>query len=498
MVTLDGDTLTIESLANIARRGLRVRIDPKKWKGVSRAKDFVSHHQHSKKALYGINTGFGALSQVRINRRDLTELQHNILLSHHAGVGAPFAKELVRAAIALRINTLIKGYSGVSRKLITSLTALLNKDIIPLVPMKGSVGASGDLAPMAALGLVLVGKSSVFYKGRQMPSSKALRLAGMKPLVLQPKEGLSLINGTQFSCAIAALVNIEGRFLCDTADLCGALSLDALRNSVTPFDPRLFTVRPQPGAQRSARNIRNLLRGSEILHSHAHCPKVQDPYSLRCLAQVHGAVRDLYDNTRKTITIEMNSVTDNPIIFADQNAVISGGNFHGESIAFSSDMMAIGLAELASISERRIYRLLDSKLSGLNPFLTKKPGLNSGFMMSQVTAAALVSQNKILCHPASVDSIPTSAGQEDHVSMSMNAGLKALEVLQNTRYVLAIELLCACQAIDLLKPLKTSPGLERIKTRVRQLVPFIETDRPLTPLIESLKNLISKQQLRLD
>ncbi len=498
MVTLDGDTLTIESLAIIARCGQQVRIDPKKWRGVLRARDFVIRQQKGKKALYGVNTGFGALSQVRINHRDLTELQHNILLSHHAGVGAPFNKNLVRAAITLRINTLIKGHSGVSKKLIMSLVALLNKDIIPVVPMKGSVGASGDLAPMAALGLVLIGKGSVFYRGARMPTSKALRLEGMEPLVLQPKEGLSLINGTQFSCAIAALVHIEGRYLCDIADLCGALSLDALRNSVAPFDPRLFAVRPQPGAQRSARNIRKLLRGSEILRSHAHCPKVQDPYSLRCLAQVHGAVRDLYENARKTITIEMNSVTDNPIIFPDRNAVISGGNFHGESMAFSSDMMAIGLAELASISERRTYRLLDSKLSGLNPFLAKKPGLNSGFMMSQVTAAALVSQNKILCHPASVDSIPTSAGQEDHVSMSMNAGLKALEILENTRYVLAVELLCACQALDLLKPLKTSPGLEGIKNQVRRLVPFIESDRPLTPYIESLKDLIDEQRLRLD
>jgi len=315
----------------------------------------------------------------------------------------------------------------------------------------------------------------------------------MKPLALKPKEGLSLINGTQFSTGISSFVNSDGTKLCDIADMSSAMSLDALKGSDIPFNRAIFELRPHPGAIRSAKNIRNLIRGSQILKSHKKCPKVQDPYSLRCMAQVHGAVRDIFQFAKKTIEIEMNSVTDNPIIFPKENLILSGGNFHAEPIAFALDMMAIGLAELASISERRVFRLLDSKLSGLNAYLATEPGLHSGFMMAQVTAAALVSQNKILCHPASVDSIPTSANQEDHVSMSMNAGLKALEVLENTKYVLAIEMLCASQALDLLRPLKTSPALGKIKKKIRRIVPFIQTDRPLTPEIEKIKEIIDNR-----
>jgi histidine ammonia-lyase len=323
-----------------------------------------------------------------------------------------------------------------------------------------------------------------------MKADRALRIAKVRKIKLQPKEGLSLINGTQFSTAIASTVNFEGHKLCVFADTCGAMSLEALKGTHTQFDHRIFTVRPHPGAQQSAQNIRALLKKSTIGKSHRQCRKVQDPYSLRCMAQVHGAVRDLFQSTHKTIEIEINAVTDNPIVFAKQNCIFSGGNFHGEPIAFALDTMTIGLAELASISERRIFRLLDSRLSYLNPFLAHHPGLNSGFMMVQVTAASLVSHNKILSHPASVDSIPTSANQEDHVSMSMNAGLKALEVLENTKYVLAIELLCACQALDMLSPLKTSPRLEKIKKNVITFIPFINPDRPLTPEIEKIKNFV--------
>jgi len=490
MVVLDGDSLTIAKLVKIARNFEEISVSKKQWKIVNSAEKFIQKHISDLIPIYGINTGLGALAQVRINLKDLIKLQQNILSSHHAGIGKPFDAEFVRAAMVLRINTLIKGYSGVSQGLIKKLILLVNKNIVPMVPSKGSVGASGDLSPMAAISLTLTGKGDVLYSGKILETKKVLRAAHIKPLVLKPKEALSLLNGTQFSTALASIVNYDGLKLCSLADLCGAMSLEGLQGTGSIFNQNIFNVRAHFGAKISAKNIRRLIKDSDILKSHKDCPRVQDPYSLRCLAQVHGAVRDLFAFAKKTIEIEINSVTDNPIIFPEKNLILNSGNFHGEPIAFALDIMTIGLAELAAISERRVFRLLDSKISGLNPFLAKNPGLNSGFMMAQVTAAALVSQNKILCHPASVDSIPTSANQEDHVSMSMNAGLKALEVLENTKYVFAIELLCACQAIDLLKPLKTSPQLEKVRMLIRKVVPFIETDQPLTSLIEKIKKLI--------
>jgi histidine ammonia-lyase len=495
MVVIDGRSLTHAGLEGIARDLERVRIDQKRWAQIKAGEDFVKKHRRGHRPIYGINTGFGALAQIRIGQKDLEELQENILLSHHAGVGRPFAPELVRAAMALRLNALTRGHSGVSGTLIRTLASFLNKNIVPVVPMKGSVGASGDLAPMAAIGLALNGKGEVFYRNTRMPARRALVLAGVKPVRLQPKEGIALINGTQFSTAIAGMIACTGSRLCRIADISGAMSLDALRSSTTPFDARIFRLRPHPGAVASARHIRQLLRGSAIIRSHRNCPKVQDPYSLRCMAQVHGAVRDLFSFAERTTLLEFNSVTDNPVIFPRENIVASGGNFHAEPIAFALDLMAMGLAELSSISERRTFRLLDGSTSGLNPFLAYNPGVNSGFMMAQVTAAALVSQNKTLSHPASVDSIPTSANQEDHVSMSMNAGLKALEVLENAKYVLAIETLCACQALDLLTPLKTSPRLEKVKARVRRAAPFLKTDAPLSPLIERVKGLIEQDRM---
>jgi len=493
MVILDGKKLNVDRLAEIAFKREKVRIHNTQWSKIRRAHAFVKKHAANKEPIYGINTGFGALAQIRIGSDKATQLQHNLLLSHIAGVGQPFSPELVRAALVLRINALIKGNSGVSAQLIKRLVTILNRNIIPVVPQKGSVGASGDLAPMAAIGSVLIGKGDVFYNGRRMSAQRALQLAHIKTIELKPKEGLALINGTQFSTGIAGIVNFMGMHLCDKADMCGAMSLDALRGSANPFTRDIFKVRPHAGAIKSAQNIRHFIRGSRLVKSHRECPKVQDPYSLRCMAQVHGAVRDIFQSARKTIEIEMNSVTDNPLVFPEKNMIVSSGNFHAEPIAFALDQMAMGLAELSSISERRVFRLLDSSLSGLNAFLATKPGLNSGFMLAQTTAAALVSQNKILSHPASVDSIPTSANQEDHVSMSMNAGLKALEILENTKYVLAIEMLCACQALDLLRPLKTSRALEKAKKNVRKIVPFMKTDRPLTPEIEKIKAMLDRE-----
>jgi histidine ammonia-lyase len=495
MVTLDGKTLNIEKLVGIACQGQNVTVKKTLWPKIRRSRQFVDKQVSARKTIYGFNTGFGALARVHIKPADLTALQHNIVRSHDAGVGMPFRSEFVRAALALRINTLIKGHSGVSEQLVRRLVTMLNKNIIPVVPHKGSVGASGDLAPMAAIGRVLIGEGSVWFKGRKTTARSALKRAGLKPLVLQPKEGLSLINGTQFSTGIAALANAAATRLADITDLAGAMSLDALKGTTSAFDSRIFTLRPHPGALVSARSIKRWLAGSRILRSHVHCTKVQDPYSLRCMAQVHGAARDVLTSARKTIEIEMNAVTDNPIVIPEKNLILSNGNFHAEPIAFALDMMAMALAECASISERRTFRMLDSKLSCLRAFLAPQPGLNSGFMMAQVTQAALVSQNKTLCHPASVDSIPTSANQEDHVSMSMNAGLKLLEVIENTTYVLAIELICACQALDLLRPLKTSPRLEQVKKTIRKYVPYMDHDQPLTDVIETIADLIKTRHI---
>lgn len=495
MVILDGSSLTIEQVVRIACHGEKARIARSSLIRVRQCERYISKHVSDKKSIYGFNTGFGALAQVPIDESDLAKLQANIILSHNAGVGPFFSSQYVRAALLLRINTLLKGYSGVSVKLVHTLLALLNKNIIPLVPQKGSVGASGDLAPMAAIGITILGQGHVVASGTIMTAAQALRKHKIKSLKLKVKEGLSLINGTQFSTGIACLINSQAVALCRAADIAGALSIEALRGTDTSFHPAIFRLRKHPGAAESARHLRRLLKGSHILRSHRKCTKVQDPYSLRCMPQVHGAVRDMLAMAHNTISIEINSVTDNPLILVNQDRIISNGNFHGEPIAFALDAMAISIAELASISERRIFRILDGRASCLNPFLANDPGLNSGFMMAQVTAASLVSHSKTLCHPASVDSIPTSANQEDHVSMSMNAGLQALEVLENTKYVLAIELLCACQAIDLLRPLKPSVTLQKIHSSVRKYVPFLKKDSVLTKHIEQLKILIDKGDL---
>jgi histidine ammonia-lyase len=495
MVTIDGSSLTAEQVWRVAVTLEKIRLRPSCLVHVRQCEQYIDRHLADKRSIYGFNTGFGALAQVHIDESDLTTLQANIIRSHNAGVGPFFSPVYVRAALLLRINTLCRGYSGVSVELVKTLLALLNHNITPLVPQKGSVGASGDLAPMAAIGITILGQGHVYADQKIMSAKQALTKHKIAPLQLKAKEGLSLINGTQFSTGISCLLLKEAEKLCTVADICGALSLEALRGTDIPFYPAVFRLRNHPGAVTSARNLRKLLRGSNILKSHRACTKVQDPYSLRCMPQVHGAVRDLLKMVHKTISIEINSVTDNPLIFVKQDRIVSNGNFHGEPIAFALDTMGIGIAELAGISERRVFRIMDGSVSCLNPFLADDPGLNSGFMMAQVTAASLVSQNKIFCHPASVDSIPTSANQEDHVSMSMNAGLKAIDIVENTKYVLAIELLCACQALDLLKPLQSSKILQKIHRKVRENVPFIEHDTVLTDHIERLKTLIDGDDL---
>src|SRR5688572_12136253 len=407
--------------------------------------------------VYGVNTGFGDLANVRVSPEQLRLHQERLLLSHAAGMGEPLPDEAVRGMLLLRANTLARGHSGARPEVVEALLALLAADLLPVVPSRGSVGASGDLAPLAHLALPLIGRGAVRLRGELLGAADGLARAGLAPLTLEPKEGLALINGTQAMTALLALAALQARRLVRLADLIGALSTDALRGTDAAFDARLHALRPYDGQQASARNLWRLLQGSAIRDSHRQGDvRVQDPYSVRCMPQVHGACRDLLADVERKVLVEMNAVTDNPLVFPDTGEVISGGNFHGEPMAFAADVLALAAAELGSIAERRVEKLTNHAFSGLPPFLVKDAGLDSGFMIAQVTAAALASESKGLCHPASVDSIPTSADKEDHVSMGMGAALKLGQVVANTRRILGIELLAAAQGVDLLRPLSSS------------------------------------------
>jgi histidine ammonia-lyase len=431
-------------------------------------------------------------------RHALGELQRNLLRSHAAGVGEPLPARAVRAMMALRANVLAKGYSGISREALERLIDALNARVHPVVPSRGSVGASGDLAPLAHLSLVLIGEGSATIGGDPVvvDGAEALARAGIAPVTLGAKEGLALINGTQASTAVAALAVVGAERLARATDLAAALSIDGLRGSYHPFEARLHDVRPHPGQRASADNLLRLLRESGINASHRNCGHVQDAYSMRCAPQVHGAARDAFAHARAMLEIEANAATDNPMVFADAGDIVSGGNFHGAPVAVASDLIVLGLLQLVTISERRSDRLVNPALSGLAPFLTRDSGLHSGYMMAQVTAAALVSELKTLAHPASADTIPTSANREDHVSMSMGASLKAERVLQLATRVIAIEVLLACQAIDLLAPLATSPALAAVHARVRSVVPTLTGDRPPSPDIEAIAELITRGSLQ--
>lgn len=446
--------------------------------------------------VYGINTGFGALAETAVPREALNLLQVNLLRSHAAGVGDPLPVRAVRATMALRANVLAKGFSGIRRETLERLIDLLNRRVHPRVPSRGSVGASGDLAPLAHLALVLIGEGEASVGDSPiLPGRDALQAAGLEPIRLDAKEGLALINGTQPSAAVAALAVEGAQRLARAADIAVALSIDALRGSVHPFDSRIHAARPYVGQSASAANLRLLLEGSAINKSHEHCGRVQDAYSLRCAAQVHGAARDALAFVRASLMTEANAATDNPMVFAADGDIVSGGNFHGAPVAVAADVLAIALAQLATISERRSDRLVNPALSELPAFLTPNSGLQSGYMMAQVTAAALVSEIKTLAHPASVDTIPTSANREDHVSMSMGAALKADRALALATSVLAVEILCACQAIDLLAPLTTSPRLQAVHARVRSVVPPLAGDRPPSPDIERISAMIADGSL---
>jgi histidine ammonia-lyase len=487
MILLDGASLSLEQLSAIADDGAPVALAPAAARRVDEARQVVDRKASGDEAVYGVNTGFGALAETAIPRDQLRALQLNLLRSHAAGVAEPLPVRAVRASMALRANVLAKGFSGIRRVTLDLLLEMLNRGVHPVVPSRGSVGASGDLAPLAHLALVLVGEGSAIVNNSPvMSGNDALRQAGLAPITLESKEGLALINGTQPSTAVAALALVAAERLAAAADVAAALSIDALRGSQRPFDSRIHEARPHAGQGASAANIRDLLAGSAINASHAHCSRVQDAYSLRCAAQVHGAARDALGFARRTLTIEANSATDNPMVFADTGDIVSGGNFHGAPIATAADLLAIAVTQLATISERRSDRLVNPALSELPAFLTTASGLQSGYMIAQVTAAALASELKTLAHPASVDTIPTSANREDHVSMSMGAALKGARAVDYAAHVVAVEALCACQAIDLLAPLETSAPLRRTHAFVRSIAPVLTDDRPPAPDIERI------------
>ncbi len=442
--------------------------------------------------VYGVTTGFGKLADQRISPADVRQLQVNLVRSHAAGVDDPLGEEETRGIVLLRANVLARGHSGVRPLIVESLLALINHHVRPVIPCRGSVGASGDLAPLAHLALVLIGEGSAVVGGRRLSGRAALARAGLQPLKLEAKEGLSLLNGTQAMLALGLLALRRCERLVDAADVAGALSLEALKGTPVAFDPRIHRLRPHRGQSLVAANLRRLVSESRIRKSHLYCPRVQDAYSLRCMPQVHGAVRDALDHVRGTFQIEMNSVTDNPIVFVDRSEVLSGGNFHGQPLGLTLDYLAMAMTELASISERRIERLINPEYGDLPPFLSPDPGLHSGFMLAQVTAAALASENKVLSHPASVDSIPTSGNQEDHVSMGMTAALKLKQILANTERILAIELLCAAQGVEFHRPLQPGVGTRRAARLIRERVAPLTADRVLAPDIERIRELVAE------
>lgn len=490
-VLLDGHSLTLDQLATLAHGEGSAELAPAARLRMSAAREVVDRRAGGDAPVYGVNTGFGHLASVRIPVDRLEELQCNLVRSHCAGVGQPLARTQVRAAMILRANALARGHSGIRPETVDTLLAMLNHGIHPRILAQGSVGASGDLAPLACLALALMGEGTVEISGQELPASLALSQAGLTPVRLAAKEGLALINGTQVSTAIGALAFLEARRLVTMADLAGAMSLEALKGSSRPFDAAVQEARRHTGPSLSAGNLRRLLSESEIASSHAECDRVQDSYALRCMPQVHGAVRDALSYVESVLTLEANASTDNPLVFAERDEMISCGNFHGAPVGYAMDLMAIVMTDLASISERRLERLVNPALSGLPAFLTPDPGLHSGFMLAQVTAASLVSENKTLAHPASVDSIPTSGDKEDHVSMCTWAARKASQVVANCRLVLAIETLAAGQALEFLAPMKPGKGVAAALATLREHVPALAADRTLTPLIEQTQELVA-------
>ena len=515
MITLDGQSLTLDELVAIAH-GDPVALSASARDRVAASRRVVDEFAHHDDPTYGINTGFGSFAEVRIPAEQLTELQVNLLRSHSAGVGDPLPAPIVRATMALRANVLAKGFSGIRVETLELLIEMLNRGVVPVVPSRGSVGASGDLAPLAHLALVLIGEGDATIEagprrgsrptdvgrdprsgpvGTVVAGAAALAAAGLQPITLAPKEGLALINGTQPSTALLGMALAEAEQLARAADIAAALSIDGLQGSTRPFDPRIHAARPFAGQAIVAANLAGLLAGSGINAGHANCGRVQDAYSMRCAPQVHGAAREAFSYVHRVFDIEANAATDNPMVFADTREIVSGGNFHGAPVALAADLLCLGLSQLATISERRADRLVNPASSGLPAFLTRHGGLQSGLMMAQVTAAALTSELKTIAHPASVDTIPTSGNKEDHVSMSMSAGLKAIRAVELARLVVSVEVLCAAQAIDLLQPLESSAALMSVHRAVRATVSTLEHDRPSAPDLAAIAAMIASGDL---
>ncbi len=494
VLIIDAKSLTVEDTLAVALDGRKVSLAEEARNRVKKSRMVLEKLIDSGKVMYGVNTGFGRFAEIIIPKQEIKELQQNIVLSHAAGVGEPLPDEIVRAVLLLKANSLASGYSGVRPVVIDTLIKMLNAGIYPIIPSKGSVGASGDLAPLAHMTLAALGLENVRVEGKKISAEKALSKAGIVPLELQAKEGLALLNGTQVMTAVGVLALHQAETLFLSGDIIGAMSVEALSGSLVPFDPRIHAARGQRGQIVVAANMRSLLQDSEILAKRP-VSRVQEPYSLRCIPQVHGADRDALAYVRSILEREINGATDNPLIFVEDEEVLSGGNFHGEPLAIALDLLGIAASSLGGISERRIAKLMDTNMSGLPGFLATKQGLNSGFMLAQVTAAALVSENKVLAHPSSVDSIPTSANQEDYVSMGMTAATKALKILDNTEKIMAVELLCSSQGINLRHPLKPSPVLRKVHSSFRKIVPPLNGDRFLAPDIEKAALFIHSKNL---
>jgi len=492
-ITLNGRSLTIKEVVAVARQRARVSLDPSVEAALNRSREFVDGLVERGEVVYGITTGFGRFKNVVINKEQTEELQVNLIRSHATGVGAPFSEEVVRASIVIRINSLLQGYSGVRPIVVHRLMEMLNKNIYPYVPSKGSVGSSGDLAPLCNIILVLIGEGEVIVNGERKPAKGLLAERDFEPIVLQSKEGLALNNGTAVQTGVGALAVHDARELATLFDVSLSMSLEGMMGSLKAYEQKVHALRPHPGQEECASNIRKLIGDSEIIKSHEGCDRVQDSYTLRCAPQVHGASRDAIRHVEQVVTRELNSVTDNPLIFAEDQEAISAGHFHGEPIAQVMDYLKIAVCELANISERRIAKLVDPAYSeGLPAFLVpaEQAGLSSGYMIPQYVAAALVSENKVLAHPASVDSIPTSANVEDHVSMGTIAARQAAEIVGNARSVLAIELMCAAQALDLRKPLTSGVGTSTAYDTIRKYIPFLDKDRTLYRDVEDIENMV--------
>jgi histidine ammonia-lyase len=494
VIEIDGETLTVEDVVSVARQNVKVALSESTKRKVTESRKALQKMIAEGKVIYGVNTGFGALANTKISPEEIRQLQVNLIRSHSTGVGKAFHKEVVRAAMLLRANTLAKGYSGVRLKVLETLVKMLNEHVHPVIPEKGSVGASGDLAPLSHLTLVLMGEGEAEYQGRVLTGKQAMEQAGIQPLTLEEKEGLALNNGTQVMTALAALAVHDAEKLVQTAEVAAALTLEAMLGVYDAFDERIHEVRPHPGQMATARNIRSLIHGSKLIRLGKEALETlgypQDPYSLRCIPQVLGAARDAVAYTRKVVEIEINSATDNPLVFASNPACFSGGNFHGQPIAIAMDMLGIAITMVGNFSERRTARLIDEKLNrGLPAFLVSSQatkGLNSGFMTLQYTAAALASENKILAHPACVDSIPTSANFEDFVSMGTTAARKAKEIIRNTQNIIGIELICAAQAIEFRGWENLGKGTKQAYKAIRDKVPRLEEDRQLSIDIETV------------